>query len=302
MRLSFSKIGIIAALVACWLFPFRLFAYDFVGDGFGVVGRSLGGAVMATRPQPDALFVNPAALAGVEHAMIQTAYNYQFGGAASEYLLSGVLPLGSITLAGALPINMVSGIPQTRESVSSGQGEQIGTVSQLYSAALLGAALQLNSDLSLGLTGRAYYLSLDAYHGLGVGGDLGLKWQMAHDLALGLSARHLGGTTLRWNSGASETYATQYALGLSGQWDIDGLKLSSELDGVYLSDTHQTVLRAGAELGLARFLSLRGGYHGESNELSLGLGLDLPEFSLDYALVNHDVLGMSHQVMLSFKL
>jgi hypothetical protein len=276
-------------------------AADFVGDGFGAVSRAMGGAMLSSKVHPDAMYINPAALAGIKRFSLLAGYNNGFSGMTQEYFFTAVLPLSGWNLAFSLPVNTVSGIARTQENTSSGQGESIGQISQLYSAGLLSLAVELNPQWALGVSGRGYYLKLDSYTGTGMGLDAGLRYNILPGLMLGASARHLGGTLVSWSTGAKETYATLFSGGLSIRFPIDTLTISAEARSDYDTALKTVALKTGAEVSLAPFLHLRGGYHGDTGQWSLGAGLNLDDIDCDYAMLSHSTLGFTHQVVTTFR-
>ncbi len=295
-------LGLLAIVPFLFMSFTALQASDFVGDGYGALLNSMGGALGAAKNHPDTLYVNPAGMAGIKQFTLASGYQNGFGGFNSEYFMTAACPLNDMVLGMSVPINMVSDILRTQENSGTGQGQSIGNVTQLYSAALLGVAWHLNDFCQVGINGRAYYLRLDSYTGTGFGFDAGLRWQPMSLLSLGLSARHLGNMQLRWSSGATETYGAQYSLAAATHFALDSLQFWPELRLDYQSTEQRWLLKTGVELGLDEFLKLRGGYRGDTGQWTLGLGLDAGDFGLDYALLTHDTLGLTHQAVLIFKL
>jgi hypothetical protein len=54
-------------------------------------------------------------------------------------------------------------------------------------------------------------------------------------------------------------------------------------------------LRGGIEYSIIEYLTLRGGFANEPSIFSAGIGINYSYFSFDYALFNHQYLGLTHQ-------
>ena len=58
----------------------------------------------------------------------------------------------------------------------------------------------------------------------------------------------------------------------------------------------------GIEYDIIKYLALRTGFSTDPSEYSAGIGINYSIFSLDYAVFNHNVLGLTHQagIIISF--
>lgn len=77
-------------------------------------------------------------------------------------------------------------------------------------------------------------------------------------------------------------------------------KINLNLD-IYKDIEYDPVIRAGLEYILVKKFFLRTGVNSNPFRSYFGIGLLLKRFQFDYALSNHDFLGLSHQVNISFR-
>ncbi|MCG8309604.1 MAG: hypothetical protein MI975_19565 [Cytophagales bacterium] len=76
-------------------------------------------------------------------------------------------------------------------------------------------------------------------------------------------------------------------------------KLSVNLD-VYKDVRFMPMIKAGIEYIIAEKLYLRTGVNTNPFQNFFGIGISLDPFNIDYAVSNHDFLGLSHQAGISF--
>lgn len=262
---------------------------------------ALGGAYAALARDANALRYNPAGLAFLEshHASFMHAEHFQ--GVTQEYLAAavpgtsaGLVPKG----AGAgLMLDTVSFGDVPRTTVSNPRGTGLGSfgIRDWTLAAGYGARTRWPW---LGLGAALKYLreDIDSYSAQAAAVDLGLMAELDEawglPATLGASLQNLG-TKLKFQS-RREELPLNLRLGAAYRFAGAG---SLALD-VNRPKEGDLTMHLGAEYVVRRALALRLGYNGRNEAASgitMGGGLALKRWNLDYAFVPFGDLGSSHR-------
>jgi len=122
----------------------------------------------------------------------------------------------------------------------------------------------------------------------------GLAW-LTDNLRIGFSLQNLNRATfgeeedqipMIFNSGFSYDVLSNFRMNAAVEKDI----------------RYSFSFKLGLEYDIIKYLSLRTGFSTEPSEYSTGIGINYSIFSLDYALFNHNDLGLTHQagIIISF--
>jgi hypothetical protein len=264
--------------------------------GQGARGSALGEAFTAIADDATALYWNSAGLGKLRDYSLTLSHQSWFDGTVDE-LFQAAFPLKTGSFGLGVLYSATPGIEFWNEN------NQPGDTFTTWNAVLnlgYGASLLENYQLGVGLKGC--YENL--FTGTGYGGalDLGFAARPLKFLNFGLALRNFGAVKYQ----SFEPLPAEVALGIAGSTRHFTLLL----DGVKPFD-NQLNLRLGIEYQPVRELDLRLGYRTglqDYNELgilsgiSAGIGINLPNFALDYSLSGYGKLGWCHRLGLRLKL
>ncbi|UCF10154.1 MAG: hypothetical protein JSW65_00255 [Candidatus Bipolaricaulota bacterium] len=265
----------------------------------GVRGVGLGGAGVAHSDGVEALYYNASRLAGLGAASLQSFYASHLG--AADYFALGV----------AFPSFGVGYLSLSSGDVAGydASGDPTGELRYRSTAFIVGFGAspqtltflpRLPFDWAIGVRGKILSTTLAAESGSGVAFDLAASLMFGSlsvgpvtlaDFTVGVNATNLIGSIAYDNR--SETLITDARLGISTVI-IDQVLFAFdfELSGrIHLGVEYRPVPTLAVRVGV---LQQRPGFL-----LSLGLGLDLEGFGLDYAYMSSVALTGSHRVALS---
>jgi hypothetical protein len=245
----------------------------------GVRPQGMGGAFTAVADDPSAIHWNPAGLAALEEIELIALYKHLFGGPEG---------LHNATLDVALP---------TRWGHFGASLQEVGFELESERVLTLSGALQLTEDLAVGLNAVGYQLYQKRFGtGLAVGFDVGLLATVYRRWRLGFFAHNLNNPTL----GADYRYDLPRLVNVGLAYIpfegvISSLDLSKEVG-------KGTRLQAGQEFAIFDdLLVLRAGIQTEPARYSAGLGTRIERLRFDYAVQNHEVLPLTHQVSFGYR-
>jgi tetratricopeptide (TPR) repeat protein len=269
----------------------------------GARAIAMGGAFAGLANDATALSWNPAASAWLQRQELGITYADRFGLGLNNSYLSYVQP---VTENHALGLDwFFEGFNDEDKGLGLNAGRNHFGLGYAYRNNI--AFLQpFLANSALGVRGRYFSqnIDLDGAKALGLSGwgwDVGLLAPLPYGLRLGVVAQHIGGTSLKHDSGISEkVFPAYYRLGLAYKSPvIEGLTVTTDLDDHF---------RLGAEYWLKGQLALRAGFKSEMNSPesfadastpTVGLGIKYRFLQFDYAYERHPVLNATHYTTLS---
>ena len=272
--------------------------------GGGARSLALGRTGNAAYGKYDALFANPANVAGINgftltsmQAKIAEDVNYtiinfgtpsRFGKLAIGYLGSGV-----------------SGINQTTKN-SSGRVVSSGTFDYTNSVIALALANNITEKLALGGQLKIYnraFGSITDGSASGMGLDVGGVIQPRDNLNLGITLQNISPndlSRLTWANGTKEELPTTFKTGINFR-PREHLLLAFDINS--LSDAPPEY-KGGLEWSINPLLAIRGGFEqlalSGSNNLTFGVGLKRGTVAFDYAYYLDSTLSQNSTHYLSF--
>lgn len=266
--------------------------------GGGARSLAMGRTGNAAYGKYDALFANPANVAGIDgftltsmQAKIAEEVNYtlinigtpsRFGKLAIGYLGSGV-----------------SGINQTTKD-SSGRVVSTGTFDYTNSVIALALANNPTDKLALGGQLKIYnraFGTITNGSATGMGLDIGAIVRPRENLSLGVSLQNISPSNisqLTWANGTKEELPTTLKTGISF---MPREQLLVAFDINTLSDSPPEY-KGGLEWSLNPLLALRAGL--ESSNLTFGVGLKRGAIAFDYAYFMDSTLSQNSTHYISF--
>jgi hypothetical protein len=263
---------------------------DWLSRYAGARSVGMGGAFVASMDSPLGSLWNPAGLSVLSQNQVSLETSRLFE-STSMHALGFAMPSQRLPSFGLSIFNLRSGDFERTNDLN----QSLGTFDESDLAFLLTASKNLTRQLALGVTAKVVQQSLDEQSAVGVGGDVGVLYDISPSIRVGASVLNVGGPTMKFRA-VDETFPVEFRMGVAIRL-LDGRGLvSAEFD-------HRggpgATLRTGGEFWVAHGLALRLGYDdtaptgGFSYEIS-------PAFRFDYGVSNHD-LGVTHRVGLSHR-
>jgi len=304
MKISFS----VVILVGLWAIaasgqPTAITIFDL---GAGVRALGMGEAFVGLADDEQASFYNPAGLAYLKRIELNTTYERRFG--ASDYLAL----LGALSHLGADLLYFSFGPVEQRTEGD----EVVGTFGYLNIALAASGGLAL-SELPLPFTrdldflafgGRLKFLGVSTIEG-GSGSGLAIDWALLlraqgpifvpiEEVRAGLILENLIGLGVGYEGGRVEPWPLKLKLGLSAR-PLSELVLALDLGMPF-------EFHIGGEFGLAPapglpkiFLRLGSFVREGIFSFTVGFGLQVQFFQIDYAFISHPQLPGSHKLAVS---
>jgi len=248
--------------------------------GSGVRPQGMGGAFTAIADDPSAIHWNPAGLAQMERGYVTTFYQRLYG---------GVDGLHSLSLDLACPLHWGTVGLSLQEAGFDLDKERAFTFSHGF---------PLTKDLAFGYNLVLYDLWQERFGSqTAFGLDLSLRATVYKRWQLGCFFHNMN----RPEMGNIARYQLPRLLNAGVAYEpFPGVTTSVDLSKEV---GYATKVRVGQEFGIIEnLLTLRAGVESQPQQFgvrySAGLGLLVKGVRLDYALVSHEILPMTHQIAL----
>lgn len=256
--------------------------------GVGARALAMGGAYVAEASDASAGYWNPAGLAQIDYINVTGMYsaNMSFDRSYNSLAYGHRFDFGSI---GVTWLN--SGITDIAEYDPSGKrGTDFDAMDNVF---LFSYGNRLD-HLMLGASFKVVNQKIDysdSYSKTGVGFDAGIKFEVADEVTFGFMAQDLGTKV------GGDRVQTDFRFG-AVIYPMEGFTFPVDVEK--LTDTQGLKLHFGGEyryeFSMDYFASLRAGVN--DGDFSIGLGLQVMKFMLDYAYVTdaEDFLGENHRI------
>ncbi len=286
--------------------------YAFLRNDVGARAGAMAGSFVTVQNDPNAFFYNPASIATVDAQRASASFFKQ------------LLDINSGSIAFAAPMEGIGpiavGVLYTNYG-SFDETDDIGTVLGTFHASDLafqvGYGNTLEENVYYGASLKFIYSSIADAHSMGLAGDLGLLYVIPDSrFAVGASIRNIG-AQLKGYGSVHEDLPLDISLGASIIPKGLPLLLNLQFHKMNTSGTFSDRLRAftvGGEFTLSRLLQLRFGYNNEQRKdlkveessglagLSIGLGVTIEKYRVDYGLSSLGNIGMLHRVSVGMEL
>ena len=241
----------------------------------GAESQALGNACVALVGSPYALYYNPANIN--QDKGFQCAFSYQ-----------NFYGIPDINL-----MNMTTNFMFKKIPFSFGINRFGNNLYQeLYVS--IGSSYKINKDASIGICIQYYSLQINRYGQQSTWGlNTGLKYCLAEDFNIGFHVTNVNQPEL---GTVNEKLPQCFSLGF-GYKAIPRLIILGEF---FRDVSFDQDYRAGILYTLSEQFFLRVGTIDKCNMYNLGCGFILKNISFDYALLNHQVLGVSHSLSIIF--
>lgn len=291
-------------------------AMQFVKIGIGARQTALGEAGIAIGRDVNAIFWNPASIAGIQSAQASFSYTSWFADLRYVAGAAGFRWDGIATFAVGFAGLGYGRIPEALYRVPSGSadtrtGNTFSGGDYMWNFAV---SREFTDKLSIGAGIKLLKEHLHVYEVQVVAFDVGTNYEIGYKgMRIAMSAQNFG-SPVKWlaNSNRREGYDLPliFRIGYSLRLvdDLDGImqmgaehRVEAALDAVHTNDYGDRV-HVGMEYTFKGLLALRGGYRFNYTEgnLSLGFGLNADitgtNFKFDYSFTSFEFLESPHRL------
>jgi hypothetical protein len=306
MKNKIITLTAVASLALTGILRAEVTSSAFLKIGAGAEAAALGGAYTAKADGPNAIYWNPAGLAGSERSVTLT-HTALYDEASHDFAAFSAKGLGGNVGAAItwLSYGSINGRDINGLSADGFSAEDM--------ALSLAYAKSWNKDLNVGLAGKYIHSRIGSETGGAFALDAGVNWLTpVKNLKAAFTAQNLG-PEFKF-AGNSSPLPLTWGLGAS----YTGInKLELTLDGRTRPKDGDDELCLGAGYRLAKALVLRAGYNSKAAKpaksedtkglnaldnlrgLSAGFGVEISNFKLDYAFTPYGELGNVQRITLT---
>lgn len=282
--------------------------FAFLDVPVGARAVAMGGAFTAIPGDPGGLYWNPAALTTVPNSTITSSYTSYLMDMQAGFL-GWVSPRGGDVIGVSANYFYGGSFIRTTMSEPQGTGEEFSSNNISVAGSY---ARVLSPGLSVGVTGRFVYSTIDTYSGNGALLDIGAIYELPslEGAAVGLAVRNAGIQTKAFYQ-EKDPMPTEVAAGASYRMLGDKLLLSTDLTYPFNGDFNAAFgfeyspmelldVRAGTNLSDVDAAEAAGG--GFVDAMAFGIGTGWRTIDLDYAFKPFADLGSIHRISLNVSL
>lgn len=251
-----------------------LFA-SFELNGSGARAKAMGQAYIGLANTPDAIFLNCSGLAGLNQPSVSLYFAKPYG------------------LAELLQGACSAIFPTTFGSFATGV-HSFGNETYQEQSLLVSYSRSVHQKFSWGINLHYMKLQIARYGSdFSLGIDLGFLAKITSNFQWGFFAANINRATFK-NCG--EALPQSFATGIS----VAPIKNLIMVFDIYKETAFPLELRMGIEYILFQQIAVRAGFSDEPTQFCCGMGLPFTYFDLDYAVVSHIDLGLTHHVSMQF--
>jgi hypothetical protein len=237
----------------------------------GAKPLSLGNAMVAWQKNPYALYYNPSNIYISDDFYMGLSYRSFYG----LYEVSQVNIISNFTIR-----NMCLALAVNRFGNTYYQEYQFN----------MGSAYQLTEEASLGISIQYYLLKIANYGNQGCWGvNMGFQYQVLNELSIGSLVTNINKPIM---GSTNEKLPQTLSLGFY-YTPVSVLKIGFEL---YRDVRFSQDYRAGIAYTVTKNLVLCMGLNDQTRSFSLGLGIEIKSIEIDYAVLFHQILGVSYAI------
>ena len=272
-------------------------AFSAFKNGVGARALAMGGAFVAVSDDATAMVWNPAGLAQLDDTRLAGMSTDLYGLGITHQFVGATTSFANLGLGLGWERASIDG-----QLVEAGGG--LGGAFTWVENAIIGSLATSVLDVAMAGANVKYYMA-DSGLGdtaAGFGFDLGLLVSLGDTFVIGVNAMDLAGSTIEWDSGATDIVSGLYKAGLAVNLaDSFVIAADVDFDGTDLGDTH-----VGMEFQLIDELALRGGVVLTNNfqdyYLTVGAGINVAGLYVDAAYILEETLGNTLVLSAEFSL
>ena len=272
-------------------------AFSAFKNGVGARALAMGGAFVAVCDDTTAMVWNPAGLAQLDDTRLAGMSTDLYGLGITHQFVGATTSFANLGLGLGWERASIDG-----QLVEAGGG--LGGAFTWVENAIIGSLATNVLDVAMAGANVKYYMA-DSGLGdtaTGFGFDLGLLVSLGDMFVIGVNAMDLAGSTIEWDSGATDIVSGLYKAGLAlNLAESFVLAADVDFDGTTLGDTH-----VGMEFQVIQELALRGGVVLTNNfqdyVLTVGAGINVAGLYVDAAYLLDEALGNTLGLSAEFSL
>ena len=276
--------------------------YNFLRNDMSARAAGLNGSFVSMKDDPNVIFYNPASIATLTSPKVSACYvnhlvDVNAGTLSYGQYINGVGSIG----AGIIYMNYGT-FNRTDELLNV-----LGTFNASDLALVAGIAAHYDDDILVGVNAKYIYSSIAEFSSTALAADLGVLYDLpSQNLSVGFSVLNIG-KQLKSYAGVNELLPLDVKFGVTKRpehlpvfLNLDFHQLNESGDKFFDRFSHFTF---GAEFLMSKSLRLRVGYNNQMRKdlktgsaaglggFSLGIGLDLGEYQIDYAYNAYGAFG-----------
>ena len=301
---------------------FAKYGGAFMRIGVGARPLGMGGAYVAICEDVTSIYWNPAGLASMETLQIHGMHSERFSGIVNWDFVGIGMPLNNHFAMGLGFFRMgIDGIPVTvLRDPSRERGEQYVDVNGNWvendvfvekyinnndMSFVFSFAKKSSARLSYGGNIKVIRKSAGEYGAWGLGFDFGIIVKPYRSLQVGCVLLDGSSTLIAWNGGRKELIAPHFKTGIAYPLQILNFDVLPLLDIHIDFENHSSGAQVslgrtdlnfhgGLEIGFKNRVALRMG--SDTGVMTVGTGLNVSAFKIDYGFSHHFDLGSIHRV------
>ena len=266
-------------------------ASDIFNVGAGARSMAMGSAFTGLADDASAPYFNPAGLAFLDEHQLMVMHAPLFLDSDFNYIASAH-PFGdkwgAVAISDAL---LLSDGFQLRDS----SNVLLDSNGKLNKNAIFGSyARKINQRISVGLNAKLIQQKIAGLSDNALGFDVGALYRPSPLLSVGVSLANANAPSVKLQS-ADDKFRPITRIGVASEVFRDKLVLTADL---VKTEGQDNLVAAGVEFTPTRLMNLRTGFNA-NRSYTLGLGLNLKPFRLDYAFSDTDV-GVFNKVSVTW--
>ena len=298
---------LLLCLVSAMTFAQDRGTFSFLRNEVGARAAGLNGSFASMTNDPNLIFYNPGALTTLSQPRASAGFLKHLLDVNGGYLSYARSVDGIGTVGGGIIYVDYGSFNQTDESMNI-----LGTFGARDIALVMGVGHSIDEVTSVGVNLKLIYSSIAEFKSSGLAIDAGILYQIpSENITIGASVLTLG-TQLRSYNGTKESLPLDVKIGITKR--PEHLPVLLNFDFHRLTDKqdkaldHLSSFSFGAEFLMSESVRLRVGYNNQQRKdlklgtspglagMSLGGGILLGEYVIDYAFNSYGKIGGLHRI------
>ncbi len=308
-----KKVLVIAVLMLSFSSLFAQNVYEFLKIDPSPRAAALAGSYVANHDDVNALFYNPAAIKQLEGTPVSFSY------------INHLLDINMASVAASYDFEGIGRFAAGIEYINYGdfdRADEYGNLSGTFGvgdfAMVLGYGNELDKNFYYGANVKFIFSKIDDRSSAGLAVDLGLQYVFPEQLfTIGLSARNLGGQMSAYYN-TKEDLPLDVSLGVSKRLQHMPFEFYFSFNKLNEKEDNFTdrlnKFTFGGELRLSKTIHIRLGYDNERRDelkigttaglagFHIGVGINVKEYRIDYAMSSLGAIGELHRIGISTSL
>lgn len=287
--------------------------YSFLRNDISARAAGMNGSFVSMTDDPNILFYNPGALTTLKQSRGSAGFLKHLLDVNGGYISYARSVDGIGTVGGGIIYLDYGSFTQTDESMNI-----LGNFSARDLAIVVGAGRSIDEVTSVGLNVKFLYSSISEFTSAGLAIDAGVLYQIpAENITIGASILTAGSQLTSYN-GIKESLPLDVKIGITKR--PEHLPVLLNLNLHHLTERrdnfldHFSAFSFGAEFLMSESVRLRAGYNNQQRKdlklgtgaglagISLGGGILIGEYILDYSFNSYGRIGSLHRISLGMGL